>query len=179
MAVNLTSSQKLFGVSASVFSSAVLFSLLIVFTFPNVKPAEGSAQKLDLASIAGATQFSSVAVASPFPAFNPESLNSMTKGVVTAMPSVPGSPMASNYTGRVPSVPVVPSMPGSPAGAAGAGSVSDKLTVIGVLPPNVVILQKGTSTVTAKAGTDTSLGEVGRVTKNGAYINGSFVGLKR
>ena len=178
MAVNLTSSQKLFGVSASVLSSAVLFSLLIVFTFPNVKPAEGSAQKLDLASVVGAAQFSSTAVASPFPAFNPESLNSMTKGVVTAMPSVPGSPMASNYTGSVPSVPVVPSMPGSPAGVA-AGSVSDKLTVIGVLPPNVVILKKGTSTVTAKAGTNTSLGEVGRVTKNGAYINGSFVGLKR
>lgn len=73
---------------------------------------------------------------------------------------------------QVPDMPSIPSVPGMP----GTQAV---LTVIGVLPPDVVILQKGPDTVTAKVGSSTKFGVVNSVSMDGAVIDGSFVELKR
>lgn len=85
-----------------------------------------------------------------------------------------------------PTPPSVPSMPGSsnrpdiPIGNVGANysPASEKLEVIGVLPPDVVILRRGGETVTARSGSDTEFGHIGTVTSIGCYVDDSFVMLK-
>lgn len=78
-----------------------------------------------------------------------------------------------------PTPPQVPVMPGA-KGNVGSNYVgkSTELCVIGVLPPDVVILSRGGKTVTARSGSNTEFGTVGDVTPEGAYIDGSFILLK-
>lgn len=85
-----------------------------------------------------------------------------------------------------PTPPSVPSMPGSsnrpdiPIGNVGANysPASEKMEVIGVLPPDVVILRRGGETVTARSGSDTDFGHIGAVTSIGCYVDDTFVMLK-
>lgn len=74
-----------------------------------------------------------------------------------------------------PTPPGVPEMPGNVGGNVG---LQDKTVVIGVLPPDVVILSRGGKTITARTGQDTEFGTVGTVTMKGAYVDGAFVALK-
>lgn len=85
-----------------------------------------------------------------------------------------------------PTPPSVPSMPGSsnrpdiPIGNVGSNysPASEKMEVIGVLPPDVVILRRGGETVTARSGSDTEFGHIGTVTSIGCYVDDTFVMLK-
>ncbi len=85
-----------------------------------------------------------------------------------------------------PTPPSVPSMPGSsnrpdiPIGNVGSNysPASEKMEVIGVLPPDVVILRRDGETVTARSGSDTEFGHIGTVTSIGCYVDDTFVMLK-
>ena len=85
-----------------------------------------------------------------------------------------------------PTPPSVPSMPGSsnrpdiPIGNVGSNysPASEKMEVIGVLPPDVVILRRGGETMTARSGSDTEFGHIGTVTSIGCYVDDTFVMLK-
>ncbi len=74
----------------------------------------------------------------------------------------------------VPDMPVPPGVPSM----LGAGMQADVLTVIGVLPPDVVILQKGGETLTARAGSATKWGTVNSISSSGATIDGAFIKIK-
>ena len=65
--------------------------------------------------------------------------------------------------------PVVPEMPQSQVAS---------LEVVGVLPPDVVILQRAGETVTAFIGDDTKFGVIEEITDKGAVVNGRYVPLK-
>lgn len=95
-------------------------------------------------------------------------------GIIGASP-FSGSSIISKKAPGLPKVPEMPSIPGVPE-MPGTQAV---LTVIGVLPPDVVIMQKGPDTVTAKVGSRTQFGVVNSVSMNGAVIDGAFVELKR
>ena len=70
-----------------------------------------------------------------------------------------------------PTPPGVPAMPS--AGEMQGGTV----TVLGVLPPDVVIISRGGKSITARSGESTEFGTVGSVNMKGAYIDGAFVEL--
>ena len=83
-----------------------------------------------------------------------------------------------------PTPPGVPPMPFTPRSEGFEGNVgvnyteSNEVNVIGVLPPDVVVLGRGNQTVTARSGSDTAFGTVGEVTAKGAYVDGNFIALK-
>ena len=68
-----------------------------------------------------------------------------------------------------PVAPTVPDMPTSPVNV---------LEVVGVLPPDVVVLQRGSETVTAYLGDETKFGTVQEIFDNGALVDGKFVNLR-
>lgn len=69
-----------------------------------------------------------------------------------------------------PTPPDVPSMPGGLPGSSGG-----ELVVLGVLPPDVVIISRGGKSITARTGQNTEFGTIGTVTMKGAYVNGAFI----
>lgn len=71
--------------------------------------------------------------------------------------------------------PTPPGVPAMPQGAAGA--YGGEIVVLGVLPPDVVIISRGGKSITARSGESTELGTVGAVSMKGAYIDGAFVEL--
>ena len=73
----------------------------------------------------------------------------------------------------LPEAPVPPSVPGMPKAIG-----DDKLTVLGLLPPDVCIIKKGSDTITARVGDDTKLGHVGDITNRGVYIDGTFIEIQ-
>lgn len=74
---------------------------------------------------------------------------------------------------EMPDMPSPPSVPDMSDAA-----VSDKLVVMGVLPPDVVIIGKGGKTLTARAGENTEFGYIGSISSDGAYIDGAWIALK-
>ena len=72
-----------------------------------------------------------------------------------------------------PTPPEVPAMPGN----LGKEKQQTKLTVISVLPPNVVILNNGSKSFMGKQGDETNLGTIDEVTMSGAVIGGKFYPL--
>lgn len=84
----------------------------------------------------------------------------------------------SPFAVKLPALPEVPEPPAVPAMADGYSAEDARLAVIGVLPPDVVILRKAGETVTARSGEDTKFGLVGNVGAKGAVVNGEFVELK-
>lgn len=70
-----------------------------------------------------------------------------------------------------------PTPPGVPAMPGAGGLEGGEVTVLGVLPPDVVIISRGGKTITARSGDSTEFGTVGGVTMKGAYIDGAFVEL--
>lgn len=82
------------------------------------------------------------------------------------------SPFKGSFVAPVlPEAPVPPSVPNMP-------DLNEKMVVLGVLPPDVCIIKKGTETVTARSGDDTKFGHIGAITSNGAYIDGSFIEIQ-
>lgn len=77
----------------------------------------------------------------------------------------------------MPTPPSVPDMPGSGAGINNVVG-SQELKVVGVLPPDIVILQKGGKTITAAANNNCEYGYVGSISADGAYIDGAFMKIK-
>lgn len=73
----------------------------------------------------------------------------------------------------LPEAPVPPQVPGMPEAIG-----DDKLTVLGLLPPDVCIIKKGSDTITARVGDDTKLGHVGDITNRGVYIDGTFIEIQ-
>lgn len=65
--------------------------------------------------------------------------------------------------------PVVPDMPQGPVNV---------LEVVGVLPPDVVILQRGGESVTAYLGDDTKFGVVNEIYADGAVVDGKRIALR-
>lgn len=72
-----------------------------------------------------------------------------------------------------PEAPKPPGVPEQPKGKEAGGG----LAVLGVIPPDVVILSKEGKTVTARSGEKTEVGSVGAITEGGAYVDGRFVAL--
>mgnify|MGYP006959749940 CR=1 FL=1 len=77
----------------------------------------------------------------------------------------------------MPTPPSVPDMPGSGAGINNVVG-GQELKVVGVLPPDIVILQKGGKTITAAANNNCEFGYVGSISADGAYIDGAFMKIK-
>lgn len=75
----------------------------------------------------------------------------------------------------MPAAPTPPSVPSMPAAS---GSTGSQLTVIGLLPPDVCILQKGGITVTARSDSDTELGHVGSINDDGVEVDGKYLRIK-
>lgn len=158
----IKSTTQVLGYGISVLAATGVFFTLLVASTPNM-PAVRSAAIGDFSKIqVGQTVF---AAASPFPV--------LTKVDVTALPGMPGSAMLP------PSAPVVPPMPGTPNVPAAAGGYDDTLRVVGVLPPDVAILQRSGQTVTAKIGSETPWGTLSSVSKNGATVGGEWVDFEK
>lgn len=87
--------------------------------------------------------------------------------------AISASPFGNIKQVEVPEMPAPPAVPDMPM-----QSEMEKLTIFGVLPPDVVILGKGTDTVTARTGESTKFGTVGNISADGAYIDGTFIALK-
>lgn len=106
----------------------------------------------------------------PLPVLNFANTNLDTGSITGSSPFVlPAAPAM-----ETPDMPVPPGVPSMP----GAGMQPDVLTVVGVLPPDVVILQKGGESLTARVGTETKWGTVNSVTSSGATIDGAFINIK-
>lgn len=91
-------------------------------------------------------------------------------GVLAASTALPAGNMNMPSGISAPTPPGVPSMPGGLSNGAGG-----ELVVLGVLPPDVVIISRGGKSVTARSGQDTEFGTIGTVTMKGAYVNGAFI----
>lgn len=77
----------------------------------------------------------------------------------------------------MPTPPSVPDMPGIGTGPSNVAG-GQELKVVGVLPPDIVILQKGGKTITAVANNNCEFGYVSSISPDGAYIDGTFMKIK-
>lgn len=145
----------------TVLSSAGMFLTIFAATLPTMpeakKPSVSDFSQLHMQM--GQTVF---AAASPFP----------DKVDLTSVLGMPGSEMIP------PSAPIVPQMPSNP-NAPNVGGYDDTLRVVGVLPPDVAILQRSGKTVTAKLGTETPWGTLSSVSKAGVTVGGDWVAFKK
>ena len=98
------------------------------------------------------------------PVLNYENMKILSSNIVAG-----SSPFGLAKLSNVPVTPVVPDM---------AQVQSASLEVVGVLPPDVVILQRAGETLTAFIGDDTKFGTVEEITDKGAVINGRYVSLR-
>lgn len=138
------------------------FAGLIYISFPQ---HQGVALP-PLATIGNIIKTEEVALSSPF--------GQVT--LATSSNSLKGSP-----GGAFPLPPDVPMMPGN-LGFGRGGNKSKELTLVGVLPPNVVVLSDGNKSYTVKQGETSSLGTLEEVTMEGAVLNGKYyrvTGLKK
>lgn len=76
--------------------------------------------------------------------------------------------------------PTPPSVPAMPTGPKGINNIihQDKLTVVGLLPPNIAIIQKSGKAITVKSGQKSEYGYIGEITSNGVYIDGIFMKIE-
>lgn len=155
----IKSTTQLLGYGTSVLAAAGVFFTLLVASTPNMpsvrQPAVGDFSKIQV----GQTVFAS---SSPFPA----------KLDLSSVPGMPGSEMIP------PSAPIVPQMPSNP-NAPYAGGYDDTLRVVGVLPPDVAILQRSGKTVTVKLGKETPWGTLTSVSKSGVTVGGEWVDFEK
>lgn len=155
----IKSTTQLLGYGISVLTAAGVFFTILVASTPNMpsvsQPAIGDFSQIQV----GQTVFAS---SSPFPA----------KVDLTSVPGMPGSEMIP------PSSPIVPQMP-SNLNAPNVGGYDDTLRVVGVLPPDVAILQRSGKTVTAKLGTETPWGTLSSVSKSGVTVGGEWIDFEK
>lgn len=152
---------QLFVYSLAVLSSASMFLTIFAATSPTMpeakKPSVSDFSQLHMQM--GQTVF---AAASPFP----------DKIDLTPIPGMETGGLAQMLP---PNSPVVPPMPGNARG----GGHDDVLRVIGILPPDVAILQCAGRTVTAKIGTQTPWGTLSSVSKAGVTVGGEWIDFKK
>ena len=98
------------------------------------------------------------------PVLNYENMRGLGGNIVAG-----SSPFGLAKFSNVPVTPVVPDM---------AQVQSASLEVVGVLPPDVVILQRAGETITAFIGDNTKFGVVEEIDDKGAVINGRYVSLR-
>lgn len=98
------------------------------------------------------------------PVLNYENMKILGSNIVAG-----SSPFSPAKLSNMPATPVVPDV---------AQIQSASLEVIGVLPPDVVILQRAGETITAFIGDDTKFGVVEEIDDKGAVINGRYVALR-
>lgn len=79
---------------------------------------------------------------------------------------------------EMPTPPEVPSMPNGRHGVHNILSQDATLRVVGLLPPNIAIIQKSGKTITVRKGQDSEYGYIGEITKNGVYIDGTFIEIE-
>lgn len=153
--IKLSFGTKFAGITCSSVLALVTFGSMIYLTSPQIRPPVNQ-QAIDFSKINIGTP--AFAASSPFNNVVPR--NAIDNAPTMEAPAyIPGSPM----------VPQMPSMPGY------AGRQPEVLRVIGVLPPDVVILQKGGKTLTAKSGSATEFGAIGTISKTGAMIDGAWI----
>lgn len=159
--IKITMGTKVASFAVSTLTALTVFGSMVYFTSPEVKPPVNNNNNL--------IDFSKIRIGTP--AFAAESpfgsvpQNAMDNAPLQAPTYIPGSPM----------VPQMPNMPGR----AGSAAANEVLRVIGVLPPDVVILQKGGRTITAKSGSSTEFGVIGTINKEGASVGGSWIEFSR
>ncbi|WP_455654329.1 hypothetical protein [Phascolarctobacterium sp.] len=155
----IKSTTQLLGYGISALAAAGVFFTLLVASTPNMpsvrQPAVGDFSQIQV----GQTVFAS---SSPFPA----------KLDLSSVPGMPGSEMIP------PSPPIVPQMPRDPNGPY-TGGYDDTLRVVGVLPPDVAILQRSGKTVTVKLGKETPWGTLTSVSKSGVTVGGEWVDFEK
>lgn len=157
--IKVTTQLLVYGLT--VLSSAGMFLTIFAATSPTMpetkKPNVSDFSQLHMQM--GQTVF---AAASPFP----------DKVDLTPIPGMETGGLTQMLP---PNSPVVPPMPGNARG----GGHDDVLRVIGILPPDVAILQCAGRTVTAKIGTQTPWGTLSSVSKAGVTVGGDWVAFKK
>lgn len=144
------------------FVACSLFMGLIYISFPQHQEVSLP----PLATIGNIVKPEQITISSPF---NQVSL------------ATSGNSLNESVNGAFPLPPDVPMMPGYQ----GFGRHSNKikeLTLIGVLPPNVVVMSDGNKSYTLQQGESSSLGTLEEVTMDGAILNGKYyrlTGLKK
>lgn len=147
----------------TVLSSAGIFLTVFAATLPAIpkakQPSISDFSQLHMQM--GQTVF---AAASPFP----------DKIDLTPIPGMETGGLAQMLP---PNSPVVPPMPGNHYAPGGAHN--DVLRVVGVLPPDVAILQCSGQTVTARIGSKTPWGTLSSVSKAGVTVGGEWVDFQK
>lgn len=159
--IKISLGTKFAGVSFSSALAMMVFGCMVYLTSPEIKPP-ANPSSIDFSTLPlplGPQK--AFAASSPFGNVLPQ--NAMDNAPVQAPTYIPGSPM----------VPQMPDTPGAPA------RQSEVLSVIGVLPPDVVILKKGGQTITAKTGSKTDFGTIGTISKTGATVDGNWIEFSR
>lgn len=83
-----------------------------------------------------------------------------------------GGPLAEIMSPKKPvvsSIPKPPSVPAEPV-----IPESERISVMGIMPPDTCIIRKGSEIVTVSSGQKTSVGSIGKVTSEGVYVDGKF-----
>lgn len=142
------------------------------------------------AGVLGVVMFTAMLFIHKVPAYRPQTMNGSSYETILTDQAIQIAPEASFFAvtvaeaaasaaqeiSQMPAMPTPPQIPQQPGGSS-AGIPSGKLTVIGVLPPSVVIMQRGGQTITAKVGQQTDFGFVDSISKTGASIDGSWYEL--
>lgn len=110
----------------------------------------------------------------PAPAKSPVSLPvNPVKMVHTPTELTAASPFGDFKTGKL-LPPNLPRLPGLPGNIAKPGR---EYELLGLLPPDLVVVKSGSKTLTLRCNADSELGYVGRIEDRGVYINGQYLVL--
>lgn len=140
---------KTFGILCSAALSVMLFGAHIFYTSVNAERELSPLPVLDYKKIANQHDSFIGMVAMPF----------KNSPKITGNEEMP----------EMPTPPSIPDMPG----------MGNTLAVIGILPPDVCILQRGGETLTARSGTQTKFGYVGSIDAGGAVVDGTYLNINR
>lgn len=73
---------------------------------------------------------------------------------------------------------MAPSLPVMPDQELLESDTTGRLMVLGVIEPDIAIISKGGTVITARAGEETACGVIDYVARTGASVNGRFINLK-
>lgn len=83
-----------------------------------------------------------------------------------------GGPLADAMNPKKVAAPEIPKIPSSPAGH--TVSESERISVIGIMPPSACIIRRGSEMLSVVSGEKTAFGTIGDVTAEGVYIDGKL-----
>lgn len=81
-------------------------------------------------------------------------------------------PLAEIMSPKKPVVPAIPQPPSAPAEP--VIPESERISVMGIMPPDTCIVRKGSEIFTVSSGEKSPVGSVGKVTSEGVYVDGKF-----